>query len=188
MNFPEFENKCQQWFNKNEHRFMLSDLRIWRTVPGSCEDNNVWYCLVNIRKGVNMILLYDHSGELDLPFEVKVDWARKSLNIPHSQMSGYTTHVGEYPTIELAFCDMSEKPSPYLLSPLNDSCGVGRVLTDEEKQQNLGKMIDLERLSFLECLEKLDNWRNDSTSEWHERKMTIFRHDSMLEVIYTTQL
>ncbi len=188
MTFPEFESRCQQWFYKNESRFLLSDLRVWRTVPGAMTDNDVWYCLVNIRRGVNMIMLYDHSGDLEVPFEVMVDWARNSLNIISSKMSGYTTNIGEYTTMAAALADMTEEPSPYLLSPLNDAFGIGRVLNDEEKRLNQGTMIDLERLSFLECLEKLQKWRDDPNNEWKGRVMTIFRHDSMSEVIYETQM
>lgn len=189
MTFPEFESKCQQWFDTYSNRYHLSDLRIWRTVPGNIEDRDVWYCLVGVRRGVTLILLYDHSGELDYPFEVMCDWARKSLTMPSSTRCGYTTHIGEYETITAAFCDMAEEPSPFLISNLNDSYGIGRVLNDEEKQMNMGKMIDFDRLSFLECLDKLQEWRNHPHAcEWTGRKMTIFKHDTMAEEIYVTQL
>lgn len=189
MTFPEFESKCQQWFDKNERRFLLSDLRVWRTVPGSCTDNDVWYCVVNIRHGVNMILLYDHSGELDAPFEVWCDWAGGSVNITSTSKDGYTTSLGEYYSMAEAMIDMTEEPSPFRISILHDSCGIGKVLNAEEKELNLTDAIDLDFLSFLECLQRLENWRKDPLCKYNGRQMTIYRRNSYPNIIlYTTQL
>lgn len=189
MTFPEFERRCYDWFEENKSSHHLSDLRIWNTVPGNSLDRDLWYCIVNIRHGVNMIMLYDHSGELDAPFEVFCDRARKALNTPNSQDTGFTTSYGEYYAIEQALNEMLEEPTPYRISIIRDSYAVGRVLTKEEKVENLGRFVDLESLSFLECLEKLENWRKHPNScKWTGRKMSIIHCDPMKEEIYITQL
>lgn len=193
--FDMFEEKCQHMFDKYESQYFLSDLRIWREVPGSMEDGDVWYCIINKRNGVNMIMKYDHSGEFDDAFEVLVDWGRKTLNRPCSQPdptspngSGYTTSIGTFYTFQSAFVSMLEEPSPFRLSIRNDGYCVGYVPNAEEKKRGLGGMIDLETLSFLECLDKIQSFRDDPNSEWKGRIMTIIHKDAIFEEIYKTQL
>ena len=153
-------------------------------------NRDIWYCIVNIRRNVNMILTYDHSGELDEPFAVYVDWATGSLQLkrlPIQQYRGYTTMVGEYYDFRTALDTMLEEPTPFLQSE-SDGFGIGRVLTKEERDKNLGSMIDLETCSVLECLNRINEMRQDILCPYHDRQLTIYHRDPSRDVIYTTQL
>ena len=83
---------------------------------------------------------------------------------------------------------MLEEPSPYLLSDLNDGCGIGRMPTEDERKLNYGMMIDMEVMSFLECLKQIEKLRQTPNCEWKGRQMVIFRHGTMNDILYTTQL
>lgn len=193
MTFPEFESKCNQWYGLHRTRFCLSDLRVWNQVPGdTMTDRDVWYCIVNLRRNVNMILTYDHSGELDEPFAVYVDWATGSLNLkqlPIQKFRGYTTMVGEYLSFNSATDAMLEEPTPFLQSE-NDGFGIGRYRDSNEKKSRPDKgewdAIDIETCSFLECLQRLKEMKADRLCEWGGRKMCIYHRDPSRDVVYTT--
>lgn len=192
MTFPEFESKCNQWFDLHQTRFVLSDLRVWSKLPDDLlySERPIWYCIVNLRRNVNMILTYDHSGELDEPFAVYVDWATGSLNLkqlPIQKYRGYTTMVGEYQDFRTALDFMLEEPTPFLQSE-NDGFGIGRVLTKEEKQCGLGTAIDLETCSVLECLDRIKEMKADILCEWKGRQMTIYHRDPSRDIVYTTEI
>ena len=182
MDFTEFQQQCQELYEMYRHHYALYDVRIWNKLPGEVRKIELFYLVWSLRKGCDMMLVYDRS-EAKNPFLVYVDWKRYAFPHPFFEYNGEFVLVGEYPDMETAIHFMLTEPTFYRAAPVH-CCTLHQYYSRGENADNTALPVfrNLYQCgcSLLEMLEEINYYRQHDNEKQgthiyikHDRNMTF---------------